>query len=49
MERILLRGARVLDPASGFDQAADVLIAGGKVQQLSLIHIWMASMLSREQ
>ena len=35
MERILLRGARVLDPASGFDQAADVLIAGGKVQQIA--------------
>jgi dihydroorotase len=32
---LLIRGGRVLDPASGFDQTADVLIEGGKVREIS--------------
>lgn len=32
--RILLRGGRVLDPASGTDQRADVLIVGGSVAEI---------------
>ena len=31
MNVLLLRGGRVIDPASGFDQTADVLLADGKV------------------
>jgi dihydroorotase len=30
-ERILFRGARVIDPASGRDEVADVLVADGKI------------------
>jgi dihydroorotase len=34
-EAILIRGGRVIDPASGFDQTADVLIDGGVVREIS--------------
>ncbi len=30
--QLLIRGGRVIDPASGRDEAADVLLAGGKVE-----------------
>lgn len=32
MTQLLLRGGRVIDPASGRDERADVLLAGGKVE-----------------
>jgi len=32
---LLIRGGRVIDPATGFDQTADVLIADGLVQQIA--------------
>ena len=32
MPRILIRGGRVLDPASGRDEIADVLLANGVVE-----------------
>ncbi|RMG42934.1 MAG: dihydroorotase [Acidobacteria bacterium] len=31
MDRLLLRGARVVDPASGLDGVRDVLVAGGRI------------------
>jgi predicted amidohydrolase len=31
MSRILLAGGRVIDPASGRDEAADVLVDGGLI------------------
>lgn len=34
-ERILVRGGRVIDPASGFDGVADVLIEGGVVARVA--------------
>lgn len=34
MDTILIEGGRVIDPASGFDQTADVLIADGVVQSI---------------
>jgi dihydroorotase len=33
-ERLLLRGARVVDPASGRDEVLDVLVAGGQIAAL---------------
>lgn len=35
--RLLLRGGRVIDPASGFDQTADVLVADGVVVEIGKI------------
>ena len=32
MTQLLIRGGRVIDPASGRDEVADVLLAGGKVE-----------------
>ncbi len=32
MSEIIIKGGRVIDPASGFDQTADVLIADGRIQ-----------------
>lgn len=32
MTRLLIRGGRVIDPAAGRDEQADVLLAGGKVE-----------------
>src|SRR5687768_8604560 len=34
-EQILIRGGRVIDPASGFDQTADVLIRDGVVCEIN--------------
>jgi dihydroorotase len=34
MARLLIRGGRVLDPASGRDEVADVLLAGGVVEDV---------------
>ena len=31
MEKLLIRGGRVIDPANGVDKVADVLIADGKI------------------
>jgi dihydroorotase len=31
MNSLLLTGGRVIDPANGFDQVADVLIENGKI------------------
>ena len=31
MSRLLVRGGRILDPASGFDQAGDVLVEDGRI------------------
>ena len=31
MEKLLIRGGRVIDPANGVDKMADVLIADGKI------------------
>ena len=31
MEKLLIRGGRVIDPANGMDKVADVLIADGKI------------------
>ena len=42
-EGLLIRGGRVLDPASNLDEICDVLIEKGKIKRiarnLSLIHI----------
>ncbi len=35
MSEILLKGGRIIDPASGFDATGDILIADGKIQSLS--------------
>lgn len=35
MSRLLLRGGRVIDPASGLDETCDVLLADGKVAQIA--------------
>ncbi len=35
MNHILIQGGRVIDPATGFDQTADVLLANGVVAQIS--------------
>ena len=35
MERLLIRGGRVVDPAAGVDEKLDILLAGGKVAELS--------------
>lgn len=35
-ETILIRGGRVIDPARRFDQVADVLLADGVIQQISV-------------
>ena len=32
---ILIHGGRVIDPASGFDRTADVLLAGGLVATIA--------------
>jgi dihydroorotase len=34
-DQILIRGGRVIDPSSGFDQTADVVIDGGIVRQIA--------------
>jgi dihydroorotase len=34
-ERILIRGGRVIDPATGFDQTADVFVEDGVVREIS--------------
>ncbi|MGH2721459.1 MAG: dihydroorotase, partial [Actinomycetota bacterium] len=34
MDRVLFRGARVVDPASGTDATADVLVSGGIVEDV---------------
>ncbi len=34
MSRIAIRGARIIDPASGFDEVGDVAIADGRIVQL---------------
>ncbi len=34
-DTILIKGGRILDPASGIDMVGDVLLAGGKVEQIS--------------
>ncbi len=34
MKRLLIRGGRVVDPASGVDEKLDLLLAGGKVAEL---------------
>lgn len=34
-ETILIRGGRVIDPASGFDSIADVLVANGAVERIN--------------
>ena len=31
MEKLLIRGGRVIDPANGMDKIADVLIENGKI------------------
>ena len=31
MEKLLIRGGRVIDPANGVDQVADVLVEDGKI------------------
>ena len=31
MEKLLIRGGRVIDPANGLDQVADVLVEDGKI------------------
>ena len=35
MERLLIRGGRVVDPAAGVDKKLDILLSGGKVAELS--------------
>jgi dihydroorotase len=35
MARLLLRGGRVIDPASGLDETADVLVEGGRVSAVA--------------
>ncbi len=35
MEALLIQGGRVIDPAGGFDETADVLVADGKVAEIS--------------
>ena len=37
MERILIKRGRVIDPASGLDETADVLIEGGKIKAVGRI------------
>lgn len=34
MSEVLIKGGRVIDPASGFDETADVLVAEGRVQAI---------------
>ena len=34
MEKLLIRSARILDPASGFDAVGDILTEGGKIAQV---------------
>ena len=34
MRRILIKGGRVIDPGSGIDDIADVLVAGGTIEQV---------------
>jgi dihydroorotase len=36
-DRILIRGGRIIDPASGFDQTADLLVSDGAVVQIGKI------------
>jgi dihydroorotase len=36
MSKLLIKGGRVINPASGFDQIADVLIVDGKVAQIDV-------------
>ena len=31
MEKLLIRGGRVIDPANGVDRVADVLVEDGKI------------------
>src|SRR5690349_3920331 len=34
-QTILIRGGRVIDPATGFDQTADVIVSEGVVQEIN--------------
>jgi dihydroorotase len=36
MTQLLIRGGRVIDPATGFDQPADVLVTDGRVQAIGV-------------
>jgi dihydroorotase len=38
MINILIKGGRIIDPASGRDEAADVAIHGGRVQRIGVLH-----------
>lgn len=37
MTQLLIRGGRVIDPASGFDQTADVVVAEGRVAAIGVL------------
>ena len=39
MEKLLIRGGRVIDPANGVDKVADVLIADGKIAAVGFITV----------
>lgn len=39
MERLLIQRGRVIDPASGLDETADVLLEGGKVKAVGMLSL----------
>ena len=43
-QAIFIRGGRVIDPASGFDQTADVLIEGGVVREIESVRSRLKSL-----